>query len=317
MLYAVTVVAIVTVVFLLPRALPGSPLTALEDPSSGQFLRDAETRQRVLAHYGLDASLASQYRDYVTGLATGDFGWSIARKAPVAELLAAHLPWTLALAGTSLLLATTISFLAGIAAAWRRGRRTDRLLVGVLTWLRTVPEYVVATLLLIALAVLIPVFPLGGAQTPFTEHGSWLAAAADVAHHLALPVLALTISQLGGEFLLVRNTAVGVLGEDYLLLGRAKGVSDRRLRHRYVGRNAALPFLTVLGVRIAFAVGGAVFVEAVFAYPGMGTLILEAVETRDYPVLEATFLVLSLLVLVANLVVELVYGRLDPRTAAP
>lgn len=310
-------VAIVTVVFVLPRALPGSPLTALEDPSSGQFLRDPETRQQVLAHYGLDASLASQYRDYVTGLATGDFGWSIARKAPVGDLLAAHLPWTLALAGTSLLLASTISFLAGIAAAWRRGGRTDRLLVGVLTWLRTVPEYVVATLLLIALAVLIPVFPLGGAQTPFAEHASWVAAAADVAHHLALPVLALTISQLGGEFLLVRNTAVGVLGEDYLLLGRAKGVSDRRLRHRYVGRNAALPFLTVLGVRIAFAVGGAVFVEAVFAYPGMGTLILEAVETRDYPVLEATFLVLSLLVLAANLVVELVYGRLDPRTAAP
>lgn len=124
-LYAVTVVAIVTVVFLLPRALPGSPLTALEDPSSGQFLRDPDTRQRVLAHYGLDAPLLSQYRDYVTGPVTGDLGWSIARKAPVGEVIAAHLPWTLLLTGTSLVLASTISFVAGIAAAWRRGRRTE------------------------------------------------------------------------------------------------------------------------------------------------------------------------------------------------
>ena len=131
-----------------------------------------------------------------------------------------------------------------------------------------------------------------------------------------LPASALTLSLLGTKFLFVRNTMMSALGADYMVLARAKGLPDRLLKYRHAGRNALLPFLTVVGIQVGYAVGGAVFVESVFAYPGMGTLILDSVEARDYPVLEATFLVLALVVLAVNLILELVYTRIDPRVGA-
>lgn len=134
--------------------------------------------------------------------------------------------------------------------------------------------------------------------------------------HLALPALTLTLSLVASNFLLVRNTTVGTLGAEYLMLARAKGVPERQVKYRHAGRNALLPFLTVVGLQVGFAVGGAIFVESVFAYPGMGTLILSAVSARDYPLLDGTFLVLAVVVLASNLVVDLLYRRVDPRTEA-
>lgn len=195
------------------------------------------------------------------------------------------------------------------------GTRRDWILVVAMMATRAIPEYALAAALLILFAVVLPLFPLYGAQTPFARYGSGLEQAADVAYHLALPVLALTLSLMGTKFLLVRNTTVSVLGQDYMLLARAKGLSRRRLEFHHAGRKALLPFLTVLGIQVGFAVSGAVFVESVFAYPGMGTLILRAVESRDYPVLEGAFLVLAATVLLVNLVLEVVYARLDPRVS--
>jgi peptide/nickel transport system permease protein len=316
LLYAVTMFAAVTLIFLLPRAMPGDPLSALEDPASGVFITDPEVRERVSAFYGIDGPLHEQYLSYLSSLATGDLGWSIARNAPVSELIARHLPWTLLLVGLALTLSAIISFVAGIVAAWHRNRHGDRVILVGLTSLRSIPEYALATLLLIGFAVLLPVFPLYGARTPFADHPTLLSRLADVGLHLVLPLTALTLSLVGSKFLLVRNTAISSLGEDYMLLARAKGLSMRLQRFRHIGRNALLPFLTVIGIQAGFAVGGAIFVEAVFAYPGMGTLILRAVEARDYPVLEAAFLVLAAAILLANLVIELVYARLDPRAGA-
>lgn len=313
LLYLVTLVSLVTVVFFLPRAMPGDPLSAIVDPDSGEFFATPEARERLLAYYGLDRPLVEQYVGYVGGLVRGDLGWSISRNAPVSELIAGHLPWTLLLMGSALAVASVVSLLAGVSAGWRRGRLDDRAVITAFTGLRAVPEYALASVLLIVFGVLVPVFPLYGGRTVFAEHPSWLHAAADVAHHLALPLLALSLSLVGTKFLLVRNTVIGVLGQDYMVLARAKGLPERLMKYRHAGRNALLPFLTVLGIQAGFAVGGAIFVEAVFAYPGMGTLILQAVEARDYPVLEAVFLVLAVTVLAANLVVDLVYQRVDPR----
>ena len=206
-------------------------------------------------------------------------------------------------------------FVAGVAATWRRGQWSDRSLMTGMTVAQAVPEYALAALLLITFAVIFPVFPLAGARTPFADHGG-VGAVLDVAKHLVLPASALTLSLLGTKFLLVRNTMISTLGADYMVLARAKGLPDRLLKYRHAGRNALLPFLTVLGIQVGYAIGGAVFVESVFAYPGMGTLILSAVEARDYPVLEATFLVLALTVLTVNLLLELVYARVDPRVGA-
>jgi peptide/nickel transport system permease protein len=314
-LYSLTLVVVVMVVFALPRAMPGDPLTALEDPDNSLYLSDPEIRDRIRSYYGLDKPLVEQFGSYLAGLVKGDLGFSIARRAPVADLVKAHLPWTLLLMGTSLAIASALSFMAGVAASWRRGRMGDRTLMVALTAARAVPEYAIAAVVLITFAVVWPLFPLAGARTPFNEYGR-VASIVDVARHLALPATALTLSLLGSKFLLVRNTMISTLGQDYMVLARAKGLPDRLMKYRHAGRNALLPFLTVVGIQTGFAVGGSVFVETVFAYPGMGTLILRAVEARDYPVLEATFLVLAVVVLAVNLLLELVYARVDPRVGA-
>lgn len=311
---ALTALLVITVAFLLPRLLPGDPISALADPASGVFVTDPELRAVVMASYGLDQPLARQYLDHLGGLARGDLGWSIARNRPVAELVTGHLPWTLLLAGSAVLLGSLLAYVAGIMMAWRRGGRADRLAVGATTVLRAVPEYVLAAVLLLLFAVLLPMFPIGGARTPFSEQGLSWAGLLDVGRHLVLPLTALTLSVAARQFLLLRNTVVGVLGADHLVLARAKGLPDRLLAFRHAGRPALLPFLTLAGIQVAFSIGGAVFVESVFAYPGMGRLILSAVEARDYPVLEAAFVVLSLVVLAVNLLIDVVARRLDPRT---
>ena len=255
-----------------------------------------------------------QYVDYLADLVRGDLGWSIERRSPVRSLVGSHLPWTLLLVGTALVVSSALSFFTGVDAAWHRGRARDRFLLVVMEASRALPPYAAAALLLIAFAVLVPVFPLSGASTAFADYDSAWARVADAARHLALPAAALTLVLLGGKFLLVRNTTISALGEDYMVLARAKGLPTRLLKYRHAGRNALLPFVTFMAAELAFVIGPSMFVEAVFAYPGMGSLVLRAVVARDYPVLEATFLVLALVVLAANILVELAYARLDPRT---
>ena len=311
---AVTLLAVVTVVFALPRAMPGDPLAALQDRSTATPI-SPEASAHLRSYYRLDRPLGSQYGHYLSRLARGDLGWSISRNVPVRTLVAAHLPWTLLLLGTSMAVAAAASFLAGVAAAWRRGRPLDRGLLATMTALRALPPYALAAFLLVVLAVLLPVFPLAGARTPFAAYGSPLGAVGDVGRHLVLPAAALGLSLLSTRFLLVRNTMVSSLGQDYMVLGRAKGLPPRLLKYRHGGRNALLPFVASLGVEAGFGVGFSILVESVFAYPGMGTLILRAVETRDYPVLEGAFLALALTVLSVNAAAELVMRRLDPRVA--
>jgi ABC-type dipeptide/oligopeptide/nickel transport systems, permease components len=314
-LYAATLWAVATFVFLLPRLMPGDPLQSLDNPDSGTFVYDPQTRAKVAAYYGLDQPLTSQYGTYLSGLVHGDLGWSISQNTPVGTLIAGRLPWTLLLMGSALALSSTISFLAGVSAAWRRGGLADRALIVSLSAARAIPEYAMASLLLVCFAVLVPVFPTSGAQTAFARYPSPFVAVSDVLRHLALPLAALTLGLAANKFLIVRNTAISTLGEDYMLLARAKGLPPRLLKYRHSGRNVLLPFLTALGVQAGFAASGSLFVEAVFAYPGMGSLVNDAVTARDYPLLQGSFLVLALVVLLANLIVELAYSTIDPRVA--
>src|SRR5581483_1540037 len=196
--------------FTLPRAMPGDPLAALNDPDNSLFVTDPVVRHNVEAYYGLDKPLPQQFLHYVTRLAHGDLGFSIARKTPVTDL--------------------------------------DRSLMAGMTVAQAVPEYAMAAVLLILFAVVFPIFPLAGARTPFAQQGriaSWL----DIGRHLVLPATALTLSLLGSKFLLVRNTMISTLGADYMVLARAKGLPDRLLKYRHAGRNALLPFLTVVGIQ--------------------------------------------------------------------
>lgn len=315
-LYSVTLWAVVTVVFVLPRMIPGDPLQALDQPDSGAYVYDAAVRAKVAAYYGLDKPLISQYGSYLSGLAHGDLGWSMSQNAPVRTLLARRTPWTLLLMGGALTLSAVVGFAAGVAAAWRRGRAVDRGLIVSLSAARAVPEYAMGIALLVAFAVFLPLFPQAGAKTPFAHYPTPFDAVGDVLRHLVLPLVALATGLVANKFLIVRNTTIATLGEDYMVLARAKGLPPRLLKYRHAGRNVLLPFLTVLGVQAGLAVGGSLLVEQVFAYPGMGTLLGNAVTARDYPLLQGGFLVLALVTLLANLLIELVYTRVDPRAAA-
>jgi peptide/nickel transport system permease protein len=312
-LYAITLWALVTVVFFLPRTLPGNPLRHLDDPDSGTFIHDPAERARVSAYYGLDKPLIDQYWSYLSDMRRGEFGWSISQNQPVSTLVKNRLPWTLLLTGSALALSSIISFFAGVTAAWHRGRFADRALIVVLSAARAIPEYALAAALLIMFAVTYPIFPQAGAHRPFATYASPLDQVGDILFHLALPLTALTLGLAANKFLIVRNTVISTLGEDYMVLARAKGLSRRLLKYRHSGRNAMLPFITALGIQAGFAVSGSLFVETIFNYPGMGGLVERAVFARDYPLLQGLFIFLALAVLVANLLVELLYVKLDPR----
>ncbi len=313
--YAVLVFALVTLVFLLPKLMPGDPVDSLFTSGSPNFVYDEQARAELAAYYGLDEPLLVQYGDYLWGLLTGDLGYSITYNQPVGELVAGHLPWTLLLMGTATVVSTTIGILTGVHGGWRRGRPADRTMLVGFSFLSTVPPFLMATLVVFAFAVKLDWIPLSGAQTPFASLGP-VATVADIAYHLAAPALVLAVSLIGFQYLLARASLVGELGADYFVLGRAKGLTERRLKYRYGARNALLPVVSQAALQLGVAVTGAILVERVFAYPGMGLLFFEAINSSDYPVLQGCFLVITVMVLTANLLADLLYRWLDPRTAA-
>ena len=311
--YLLTLWVVLTLNFLLPRLLPGDPLSALLDPESSDYVFDPDVRAALEGYYGLDRPLLAQYTDYLKGAVTGDLGQSIRLNRPVGELLAAHLPWTLLLTGTALGLASLLGLLGGAEAAWKHGSVADRLLTAASVVAGNAPVYFVGMMLLIVFGAKLGWLPLAGGRTPFAHYDSLLGAAADIGRHLILPALTLTLTLLGVQFLLVRNNVVGVLSEDFMLVARAKGLRAARLKWGHALRNALLPFVAHLAAHAGLAITGAVFIETLFQYPGMGRLIFEAVGARDYPVIQGVFLVVAVVVLTANLLADWLNTRLDPR----
>ena len=313
-MYLATVSTVVVLVFAIPRAIAGDPLAGYADQDG---IVTPETRAYYTAYYGLDRPLRVQFARYLDKLAHGDLGESIDYRMPVGRLIRGALPWTLLLMGTAILISSVVSYCIGLDAAWRRGETDDRVMIATHVFLHSFPDFVLALFVLIVFGVLIRVFPSSGGSTPFTTSGSTLFKLKDVLHHLVLPASTLTLSMMGSNFLVVRNVTVGVLGQDYMLLARAKGLPERLQKRRHAGRNVLLPYLNMVGLHIGFALGGALFIENVFGYPGMGTLVVHSVNALDYPVIEACFLATALLVLTANLVVDIVSVFVDPRIQRP
>ncbi len=312
-LYLLTLWAVVTLNFLIPRLMPGDPVLALLDPTSGNYLTDQQIRQEIEAYYGLDQPLPVQYLNYLGRLLRGDLGYSIHLKEPVTGLIAGTLPWTLLLTIPALLISSLVALFVGTHAGWVRGSLLDRSLLALFLGLWNMPVFFLGLLLLLFLGVYWPVFPISGAVTRFQQYGSWFEWLLDVLYHLALPLTALTLSMIGGRLLLMRNTMVSVLGQEFMVVARAKGLPLRVIKYRHGMRNAMLPFFTLFAAQMGLAVTGSIFIESLFAYPGMGLMMFEAVGRRDYPLLEGAFLVISLAVLLANLAADIFYVVLDPR----
>lgn len=306
---------VLTANFLLPRLIPGDPIDALLDPENPDFVSDEEVRAELEAYYGLDDPMLVQYGRYLSGLVQGDFGQSIKFRRPVSEMLISHLPWTLLLMIPSLLLATATSLALGTIAAWRRGKPLDKALTAIVVAIWTMPVFFTGLLLKLGFAVHWQIFPLDGATTRFATFSSWFDQARDIGFHLVLPATTMTLSLIGGQFLLMRNSVVGSLGSEHITVARAKGLSERRIRWQHGARPAMLPSLTLFATQIGFALTGTLLIEELFAYPGMGRLLFDAVETRDYPVIQGAFVVVSLAMLIANMMADLLYVRIDPRVS--
>lgn len=308
--YLLVLVAAVSLNFFLPRAMPGSPLQFLAGEDVAML--PAAERQALLARTGLDQPLPHQYVKYVASLARGDLGYSYQANKPVLTMLVERLPWTILLTGTALLLSTLFGVIVGAMAGWRRNHFLDHAAVSVSIFLDSVPTFWLGMMLVALFAVQWPLFPVFGALTPWSNLTGW-AYVADVAKHLVLPTVTLTLASLSGTFLVMRYALLAELGEDYIRTARAKGVAERRVLYKHALRNASMPVFTVFMLNLGTLVGGAVVIETVFAYPGLGRMLFEAASNRDYPLLQGAFLLITLSILVSNVLADLVYPLLDPR----
>lgn len=299
-----------TLNFLLPRVAPGDPVNYLLGDEVNALT--PEQRAQVLSQYGLAQPVLEQYALYWLNIASLELGTSVRFGQPVFEVLMDRLPWTLLLVGCATVLSTVIGITAGTIAAWKRGTAQDTsLMVGILS-LEAMPGFWIAMILISVFAVGLGWFPSFGAVS-LVSPGGGLASALDVAHHLVLPVVAITLATSGSVFLLSRASLLTTLGEDYTTMAEAKGVSERGVVFRHALRNALLPVYTNFTLSLGTLVSGAVVIETVFAYPGLGRLIYEAVLARDYPLLQGAFLVITVGIISANLLADLTYPLLDPR----
>ncbi|MER5623580.1 ABC transporter permease [Streptosporangium sp. NPDC002544] len=298
----------VTVTFFLLRLLPGDPtLLVVEGDMT------PEMQQALREQYGLDKPMLTQYWLYLTELLQGNLGTSFRQLQPVTDIIVSRLPWTALLAGSAFVLTIVLGIPLGVYAAAHRGKRVDRIvqMFGITGHALFVPS--IGILLLVVAGSWLGWFPIGGAIDPDTRG---VDAYVSLFHHLALPLLSLVVVQLGPYALTLRTNMLEVLGEDYIKSARGRGLSPQRTLWRHALRNAFLPALTLMGLQLGTLVGGAVLTETVFAYPGVGRLIYEAVGQLDYPLLQGAFIMLAITVVVANLITDVVSMLLNPRIRA-
>jgi len=314
MSYLVTVWVIVTLNFLLPRMMPGDPFVHLSG-DEGEDLPEFTEAQKsyYMEQYGFDAPLPVQYARYIVKLAHGDLGASVYFNSSVAAILARRLPWTLGLVIAAVTLSTIIGTFLGVVSAALRHQWADRLLFVGLILISEIPAFLMGLVILFIFGAALDLFPLSGGMSHFTGQMTIMEKAVDIAKHAALPVATLTLVRLGGVYLLARNSLVTVLEKDFMITARAKGLTKIRIFWRHALRNALLPIVTRVFMSLGALVGGAILVENVFNYPGLGKLLRESVMIQDYPLIQGIFLLVTLAVLSANFMADMVYRRLDPR----
>ena len=317
-----TLVAVIIFNFFLFRILPGDPVKLIiHSPRM-----TAEAQERIRTNFGLNkpiwldlealqrgdilGTFDTQFTAYIRNLLRGDFGVSFSTRQDVRELLQERVWRTVVLVGIGEVLAIFFGVALGMLAAWRRGSRLDTsiLLVGLFTW--AMPTFFFGIILVILARGRLPV---GGMVTPGLEPADGMVYWIDVGKHLILPTLTLTILYMSEYMLIMRSSVVEVLSEDFILTAKAKGLNTFRIFRDHALKNSMLPMITIIALTLGYTVGGAIQVETVFSWPGIGRLMYDAVQKRDYPVLQGTFLLLAVSVILANLIADLLYMVMDPR----
>ena len=311
--FIITLLVIITVNFFLPRIMPGDPFLFLSAEQGQDVMYTEEQRQQYLEYYGLNQPMGKQYISYLKKLIQGNMGYSLYYNQPVVNLIGHRLIWTFFLVIAAVLISTCLGMLLGSLSAWFREKWIDKFLFFNLIIFSEIPSFLLGLILLFIFAADLNLFPLSGAMTHFKEFNSWWVQLFDILHHAALPIIALSVARLGSFYLLGRNSVTSVLQKDYIKTARAKGLSKIRIIFNYVIRNALLPVITRMFLSLGSLVGGAILVENVFDYPGLGQLMRQSVMVRDYPLIQGIFLVVSILVLTANQLADLVYKKIDPR----
>ena len=308
---AAVIVAIVAVItFTLIHLAPGDPFSAVMDnPNVSEAVR-----QTLRVQYGLDRPLPEQFARYVGSLARGELGWSFSHERPVREVLGSALPNTLLLMGVALVGSFTLGILVALVQVARRGSATDHALSGISLFLFSMPDFWFAILSLLAFTYWLPIFPVGGAVDPVMhEYLSLGGRIVDRLRHLALPAITLTILASAAVARYQRAALLDVLPADYIRTARLKGLTERQILRRHALRNALLPIITMIGLSFPALLTGAFFVEKIFAWPGMGYAVVNAIGTRDYPLVVGGVIIGSIMVTLGSLLADLLYALADPR----
>ncbi|MEZ0095475.1 ABC transporter permease [Streptacidiphilus sp. EB129] len=313
--FVLTLWAALTINFAIPHLLPGSPVTAMMARYHGRL--NGAALQAVESALGIDThqSLFGQYLSYLKNCATFNFGTSVANfPTPVTTIVGTAIPWTLGLVGVTTVLAFLIGTAIGSIAAWKRGGKLDSVLPPLFVVGTGLPYFWVAIMLIMVFGEVNPWLPtaFGSDNTVTTGWNSDFIGS--VLQHAILPAAAILVTSIGTWVLTMRNTMVTTLAEDYVRMARAKGLPGRRIMVDYAARNSILPNLTGFAMSLGFVVSGAVLVEYVFSYPGVGYQLVQAVDNEDFPVMQCLFLVITVAVLLSVLLADIITALLDPRT---
>jgi len=315
-----TIFFVASLIFFLIRLMPSNPIEVYINELIVQYsftYEEARDQAASLFAIDLEAPMYVQYLDYLRHLLRGDLGTSLRSPGTtVLSVIVKFLPWTLFSVGTGLLVSFTLGVSLGMLMAYKRESSLEPILAGIGSFLSSVPNYIIGILLLVFLGVrweLVPISQMRGSMTPGMQPGLNLAFIADIFFHAALPIATYVLTTIGGWMLTMKSSTISTLGEDYVTVARARGLSEARITTAYVGRNAALPLFTQLAINIGFIVGGSILIEQVFVYQGIGYQLLVAISNRDYPVMQGIFLVVTVSVVISNLLADFLYSRLDPR----
>ncbi len=306
----ITFAVVISLIFFLARSAGTDPFERYlsEDPRI-----PLEQIQRLRHRFGLDKPLYMQYFDFLRNTFNGEFGYSLYYHRPVFDVVMERMPYTLFLLSISIIISTIVSFTVGVYFAYKRGTRVDLWGTNICMFIRSTPHFWLGMILLLVFAYYIPIFPLFGALTPGVRHENTFEFLKDLTFHSILPLTTLLARQIGMYVLYMRNSTIEVLGEDYMVTAKAKGVSKRSIMFKHAARNAMLPMVTVTAMRFGFMVNGAILTETVFSFPGTGRLIYLAIMNDDFFLLQGSFFIIAITVLLANLIADLICAWLDPR----
>lgn len=315
-----TVWFVTSLIFFLVRLMPNNPVEVyINELILFYNLTYAEARDQAASLFAidLDAPMHEQYVEYMGRLLRGDLGTSLRSPGvPVMDIIVTFLPWTVFSVGIGLLLSFTLGIGLGMLMAYKREGFWEPILSGIASMLSSIPSYIIGIVLLVYLGVywgLVPIHQMRGSRSPGIQPGFTLEFITDIFFHAALPIATYVLATIGIWILSMKSSTISTLGEDYVTVARARGLSETRITTAYVGRNAMLPLITQLAINIGFVVGGSVLIESIFIYRGIGYRLLEALNTRDYPMMQGIFLIITISVVFSNLLADFVYSWLDPR----